>query len=819
MKTIANLVKFSAFISYSALLQAQVIMTEVMFNLDGSDSPNEFIELYNTSQTDSINLNGWTIRDNYSLDDLEDNGSGLILPPAGYGLILEGDYIPGSGLYTDLIPGDLILIKVDDKSIGNGLSIKDSLFLINAAGHIVDSLGWEQTVKPGFSLEKIRLEWPNLASNWKASRDSLGTPGKPNSVKPLSINGVLLPGSLQLTKFNLSKSEQTLLSGRIMNAGLFPFSSEITVFDNDKLVGEIFLESLNELDTTSFSITLGPFTLSGKHNLNIILKVPGDKDTSNNSDQLQLAVQFDWNIVTINEFMALPNNDQTEFLELVSREDLIFEGWSFGDKGREPKLLPAGTFKKGDFIVIADDSTKLPPLPQNAHIISPYASFPVFNNSGDALYLYDLTGLIIDSLIYDGSWPLAAEISTEKLRPEFKSNDPANWALAENNLMMTPGQENSVLLGDLDGVLLSDSIFHNPLFPAAGENMVLTVGLTNAGLLNFSGFIAVGENGLEIERFNTPDLSPGDSVTINLDMAGLTAGLHVLNLELIIEGDSRLNNNYGRDSILVSFPWETITLNEFLAQPDSQQTEFVELTSRQSVSLAGWSLSNGSKLKKALPPVILSGGSYLIIARDSSLINHTPFTSTYLSPPGSFPSLKNTGDGIFLFDLTGSIIDSLIYTQNWPLSKGRSTEKFKPEYSSADSSSWGLSVNAQGYTPGSQNSIHFETIPDRGSVKFEPNPFSPDMDGRDDILFIKYNLPYENSALKVQIFDITGRKIATPSWNRAVAQNGVLYWDGRNSTGQRARMGIYIIKIRASDLTSNQFWENIQTVILAYRLN
>jgi len=811
--------KITVFIFSGILLQAQVIITEVMFDLDGSDSPNEFLELYNTSQTDSIDLSGWTVRDNYSLDELEDNGNGLILPPHGYGLIMEGDYSPGNGLYTALLPDRLILIKVDDKAIGNGLSVKDSLFIINADGYTVDSLGWEQAVKPGYSLEKIRLHLPNIFSNWKSSRDSLGTPGRTNSVEPLSVDGILLPASLDLTESKLSKSEKTILSGRIMNAGLFPFSSKITVFHKNYLLGERSIEALGELDTVSFALTLGPFPLSGKHILNIVLNVPEDKDTSNNLGQMELAVQFDWNIITINEFMAQPNNDQTEFMELTCRGDLIFEDWSFSDKSRKHKLLPSKILKEGDFIVIVDDSTKLPPLPQNTYIISPLTTFPAFNNSGDALYLYDLTGKIIDSLIYGAAWPLAAEISAEKLRPEFNSNNYINWALSQDSLNMTPGKENSVKLGDLDGVLLLDSIRHHPLYPKPEQAMVLTVALSNLGLLNFSGFISIIENGLELERLATEELASGDTLVMNFEMGPMSPGIHVLNLELLVPGDSNPQNNFAKDSIIVSYPPGAVILNEFLARPDSHQTEFVELTSAHSISMAGWSLSNDTKNKKLLPPFILRGGSYLIIARDSSLLNNTAFSAGYISPPAGFPSLKNKGDGIFIFDLTGALIDSLVYTQNWPLMAGRSTEKFKPEYSSADSSSWGLNVNSRAHTSGSQNSIYFENIPEQGVINFEPNPFSPDNDGRDDILFIKYNLPFENSALQVQIFDITGRKIATPSWNRAVAQNGVLYWDGQDSQGRTARIGIYIIKVSARDLISNQYWENVQTVILANRLN
>lgn len=56
---------------------SQVIITEVIYDLDGLDSPNEFVELYNTSSTNTVDLTNWTISDKYNTDDLTDAGERL----------------------------------------------------------------------------------------------------------------------------------------------------------------------------------------------------------------------------------------------------------------------------------------------------------------------------------------------------------------------------------------------------------------------------------------------------------------------------------------------------------------------------------------------------------------------------------------------------------------------------------------------------------------------------------------------------------------------------------------------------------------------
>jgi len=211
---------FSIYLLFTIPLSAQVLITEVMYELDGPDSPNEFVELFNPSTTDTVDLTGWQIRDKSSTDAIVDSGFSRELPPLGYGLLLEGDYNFANGIYADSIPPGVILMKVDDASIGNGLSTSDSLYLMDSSGTVVDSLGWNDIAPGGFSIEKIRLNYPNTPNNWQASEDSLGTPGASNSVLPFPVDGKILPDSLILSPPVISSGEFTTLSVTVANQGL-----------------------------------------------------------------------------------------------------------------------------------------------------------------------------------------------------------------------------------------------------------------------------------------------------------------------------------------------------------------------------------------------------------------------------------------------------------------------------------------------------------------------------------------------------------------------------------------------------------------------
>jgi hypothetical protein len=1071
---------FSLLLSIIVLFQSiafsqQILITEIMYDLDGSDSPNEFVEIFNPSETDSLNMEGWTIRDRSSTDALIDSGFGLKIPPLSYGLIMEGDYPILSGIYNLIIPENTILIKVDDSSIGNGLSVSDSLYLQDSTGQIMETVGWEDWAQDGFALERLRYHLGNNPLNWAQSLDSLGTPGLVNSVLPDSIDFAVF--DLTLLPSVIATEATTTLLGQVVNDGLNTVEPEIIVYVNGAYYTNEFPGNIAELDTVEFELEIGPFE-SGYHTILVSLNTDGDINISNNQNSVVLGVRYEfrtfvlnefipqpisglpefveivnmnsdtvdlknwritdsneglnyglgsvsiamdeyvviaadstlvdsvpngvpyltpdggfptlnnsgdeirifdpfntlidslfysstWGIdqgislekyypndsshiqgnwapsnslsgftigapnaitpaiingtllseniyyspsipsetdevimsipilnsgtaifsglvqvslnnvminqsainsgnigdtvlvdisigtfnsgfnemslslivendedendntgldtlkirypfgtILINEFMSAPNNDQSEFVELFAFRNLDMVEWSISDNHFDPVLLNTIFVSSGDFIVVLSDSNMMDILDGNAHLFFPF-NFPSLNNSGDGIYLFDHTASVIDSLNYDDEWPLTSERSTEKIRQSYTSNGSSNWLLADENISMTPGAKNSVLVLDVDGMIIQDSITYSPIPPFPDSIVTILIPIVNAGVESFDGTFSIEMNDDEIGDGTIPMISMGDTIIIESKIVSSISGLHSISIILDIIDDGNYENNIATFLLPVRYLFGSVLVNEFFPLPDSTESEFVEIIPQTNVNIYNWTIRDLGGAKGVLPNLDLSAFTYCLITDDSSFLNIIPDTSILILPGNGLPGLNNSSETIYILDHTESVIDSLQYNENWSLMDSRSVEKYRITDTSNESNNWGISVGEVGKTPGFQNSLFFSDLPSKGSVAISPDPFSPDGDGIDDELTITYSLPYLGAAIRWEIIDMAGRVIAKPYYNYQVGQNGKLKWNGKRDNGKSARIGIYVMKISFQDVASTQSWETVKTVVLA----
>ncbi|MDP7071359.1 MAG: lamin tail domain-containing protein, partial [Candidatus Marinimicrobia bacterium] len=495
------------------------------------------------------------------------------VPPQSYALIFEGDYSFSAGIYADSIPNDVILIKVDDSSIGNGLSTSDSLYLMDSTGIVTDSLGWSDIAPDGFSLEKVRLALSNSPGNWEVSRDSLGSPGQVNSVLPFTIDGKLLTDSLTVTPDVVSSSELVTLNGKVMNDGTQTISGEIIISSSGIDLENIDVSNLAELDTSDFETTLGPFT-SGSHSISVHFQVSGDEDTTNNVGTVSAGVRFSEGAVTINEFMPQPSSGLTEFVEVINQsgKSVDMENWRIADAvdGSDYRF-PDFILPSGNYAVIADDSSLLSFVPDSVAYIVPYAGFPTLNNSTDEIRIFDPFGTRIDSFSYDSDFGYASGISSEKIFPDSSSTNASHWSSSVDQNGMTPGTINSVTPRYIDGSIVSSALLYAPLPPSANDSVTFSIPVRNDGLQQISGNVIISENFNEIGMGSFANLSSFDTSLISVAVPPFESGESFVSITLSVIGDMDSTDNSAEDTVYVRFPFETVQINEFMAMPNNDQ--------------------------------------------------------------------------------------------------------------------------------------------------------------------------------------------------------------------------------------------------------
>ncbi len=174
----------------SARAESNIIFSEIMFNPQSGN--NEFIELYNISETESIDLSEYKIKYQTSNPDkIVSTGSGTIILPKSFAVIFEGDYDINSGIYKDIVPPGVLILKIGDNSFGSsGMSNNSNrtISLLNSADEILESYTYTADNGNGISDEKIILNHDTSLYNWANSEEINGTPGFSNSVAALKYD-------------------------------------------------------------------------------------------------------------------------------------------------------------------------------------------------------------------------------------------------------------------------------------------------------------------------------------------------------------------------------------------------------------------------------------------------------------------------------------------------------------------------------------------------------------------------------------------------------------------------------------------------------
>lgn len=727
---------FFILLCISSRLFSQVTLSEIMFDPIASENTDEFVEIFNTSYVDSIDLTGWQMSDGTGWDKIVTIPDGkIILGPRKYAIILDPDYFANSTVYQNLIPPEALIVTIDNSTFGSGglsNSTAEIVSIFDSSGNMISSYQYSLGNKAGHSDEKITLDGENSADNWANSLLLNGTPGFQNSVYKFDYDLALID-SIQCHPLKPGTSDSIKLIVPIYNFGIKAVDKfEVTLFH------DLNFDSIGQTDEKIVQFIFDGITLPGKNSFTafyirnfsaglnqFVLKLnySADQNLSNNQIIYLLKVHFAFNTLLITEFMYYPFSDAAEWVEIFNPGPMAVDlkDWLISDSRKNAAIAiqsNSSFIQPDSFMIVAANSGFLdqhPSLAEKTIIIQ--KSWPTLNNSGDQVFLYDFSQFIVDSLTYSSNMGYVQGVSLERTWASAFEGNSTSWLLSTDRTGATPGRANSCWPAMIDFGL--KKMFFYPSRIKVNSTVTITVVVKNFGIVksDFQSllfFDDLNQNRLMereelVQELEGVELAPGDSIIFSINWTASTSGKHFPTFRLNEPADEKMDNNFIQSACFIGFPEKSLVINEYFAQPTLSQVEWIELYNPTAVTinLLDWSIADfNPKNQMVIQQEYLIGpGKFCIITEDSLFFESYPFVKCPVIVNDDFPDLNNDEDVIRLKDGAGFMIDSLFYHQDWPAAKGKSVERVFWQLNSGDKHTWKICQAEAGATPGAVNSI------------------------------------------------------------------------------------------------------------------
>jgi len=133
----------------------------------------------------------------------------------------------------------------------------------------------------------------------------------------------------------------------------------------------------------------------------------------------------------------------------------------------------------------------------------------------------------------------------------------------------------------------------------------------------------------------------------------------------------------------------------------------------------------------------------------------------------------------------------LLYDQ-----EGISLERISFTEPTNEKTNWHSASTKSGYgTPGYENSQVLNEEVEKVSVTFEPEAFSPNNDGYNDIYSIRIQLDQPGYICNTWIYDSSGLLVRKLINNNILSTSETFTWDGKDETGKKQKLGVYIVLV------------------------
>lgn len=523
--------------------------------------------------------------------------------------------------------------------------------------------------------------------------------------------------------------------------------------------------------------------------------------------------------LVINEIFADPSPQlglpMGEFIEIYNASTHIYNltNWTIGDASSDEQIGNY-TLMPNQYLLIADDAFAFDYSIYSNAILVP--SLPSFNNSSDDVVLKDENGTIIDFVSYTSSWygssiKEAGGYTLELINPTLPCTSSSNWIGSNNPDGGTPAAQNSVYNATPDATtptILNSSTANNATINICFSETIDTTGI-NASYFSI-------DNGITIQSYTFDALL--ECVEIITTQALDTGTVY----SVTINGLSDCSGNTMNNTTTVILPHlghkGDLIINEILYNPFPNGQDFVELynNSNKNIDLFNWQLARVagdtiSSKKVITSHYLFKPAEFVVITKDSNNIkeNYSNALDGKFIQLSSLPSYADGEGTVLLLLPNNKVSDSVNYDDSFQFAllketDGVSLERLDYNRPSNDQTNWHSAAENVGFaTPTIQNSQSTIVETSETELTIEPEIFSPDNDGFEDVLTLSYKMKAEGYVGNITIFDAQGRTIRQLMQSELLGIEGSISWNGLNNNREKARIGAYIIYFEYFDLDGN----------------
>lgn len=611
---------------------------------------------------------------------------------------------------------------------------------------------------------------------------------------------------------SVDKGSAENISNYSVNNGI---GSPVTAMQNEANGSEVLLSFANHFE-------------NGQQ---YVITVSGVKDLSDNtmtSQQMSFsfyqAQPFD---VVINEIMADPSPvvglPDFEYLELFNQTDKTIDlsDWVL-IIGSTEKPIGNIQIDPNGYLIMADEDAE-PELSTYGNFYG-FSSFSL-TNSGQTVTLFDKENNLISTVSYQDDWYKDPDKedggwSLEQINPANICSQGDNWHASEDAKGGTPGMINSVY----SDKVLKPAVDHLELVADNLLRLYFNQAMDTGIISEIVHYTVDHDIGHPSQTFSIPGRQDAielyfsdtfiDGVIYQLTVANSVSsciGLHP-------ESDTILAYGIGEEATE-----KDIVINEILFNPLTDGVDYVEIYNRSDKVIDLTQLKIGSV--KISPPnqpdtsyytivdeqMLMVPGTYLLLTSSPEIVKSQYVTQ---NPNGfvkvdPFPVYNNDQGTCLLINQSGEMIDAFDYSEemHYPLLNyvdGVSLERISFDNPTQEASNWHSASEASGFgTPAYQNSQFVPEADHQDEIVIDPEIFSPDEDGYNDVVSIRYQFSQPGYSMTVNVFDAGGNLIRKLVNNQYLGTEGSVNWDGIRDDNTKASVGIYIFYIRVFDLNGH----------------